>query len=1569
MAVDKLTPRYLNKDKDPRVLKSVEMLDALNIRVSHDDDGNAGVLKNIKGNTLVGYKNTADTLPAGDNKVIGSVTNLEKDEVFYFVYNSNNNHSIYKYSLSSEKVINVYQDNVLRFKENAFVKADIIVNQYNDTLLFFTDGINAPKKINISKAERREYPSEYSQGTDASTALTETERLYFITTAKQPPLAPPTFNFFTESSKTVNNLYEKTFQFAYQYVYDDGEVSAISPYSQVAFTTEQLNDGFVTEDAKKTNNGINVEVKTHVGDVKKIRVLARSGFDGIFYVIDEIDNNRTSVQTKTVKFLNDGSYTAVTQDQFNKLFDNVPLKADTQAISNSRLMYGGYTEGYDNVDVDIDVLSNYKERDAYYDTPMTLTTDNDSTAKTIEIDLSDLPGTLKAGSSYTIDLTILSDFVKFEMQNYPVSFQEAQRGTDIIRGLIKDTVNVDMTPIKRNLVYTPNHAIAKEDAAYVIMAYLSTNIPVSFDTINQFADHATLIHNVINGGAFDGNKRHAYYRGSGTVRLNEREYVPSSEKITAVLQVINANLTIDKLYGHSGGAPDFTDLRWVSSTGYNGSGLEPATSINIEYNGDGSNYTGYLWTLFGNPPQYFNSLVAITETANTRFQNATLTNNSRYSSGSAGNLSFKAGATHSLGVVYYDDRNRSGSVQKAPETYVKWFGERAKKGCTSMVMRIKNDAPSWATRWSPVYAGNSSIANHIQYSVIEARTETNTTALKSAGEDYNNKIFVSFRSLAGKEDSYVESKGALIDYSFTKGDKLRILSFGDNYYPNAIDFNVVGYEYYNASPSDNPIYDDTSEASKYKTTGYYLILEDNGHSKFGKAAVVSGTDDWDNKCIVEIYSKKKTTEGLPFYEVGKSYSVSNGTHSGERTATSVGFSLTGTGKFRRFYSDEKVFKGDTFTKSGVKINIYNVFLSDNDSYSYTGDCEVVIGDNGTHTMTVQNPDVVVELTDGDVYYRLRQLRHGKDHTTYNYMTEYIEDVSLSDFFASNQQSYGRSNLYSPNTIQLYRKASITYSEPFNYDSQDLFLSSFNLSLANFSDFDNTYGSIKFLQNSADSLICIQQNKMSVIPVGRNIVQYSSGNSDLVASNNILGTSQYMAGNYGCGDNPESVSIRFGRVYFSDIRSGKVLSFGASGIEPVSEKNMDSFFTKKFTDASKFSAAVDLNSGYDPDNDEYLVSINDIYNSTVTISHDGTDTSAVLSTDSNGAINTSPVYSSSYYSFDNTNIDWDDVFSNYEDAGNGVIYMDRNDIGNVQLDTALSENISGSFNIVATTSNNAFVGQASVNLANGAVSLINGEGVTYSTSGTTKEFEGFTAAYDAKSGFWSTLYSFIPEKMGYMKNLFFTFKDGRMYTHETNNTYNSFYGTSYPSKVSVVSNYNPSMVKTYETISLEGDTAWSATFKNTDQQSTAAASVFEEKERNHYAHIGRDTLKSTGHIVAIGEVAAGGVSGDKITLTSRISNMPIPYEADILKVNGSALDDTNLDVNAITGRKELQADATVTGVSDGDVLVARSQSAMDGDSMRDYYMQIDLEKTSSTAVELYAINTNFDKSNLHDQQGQ
>jgi hypothetical protein len=164
-----------------------------------------------------------------------------------------------------------------------------------------------------------------------------------------------------------------------------------------------------------------------------------------------------------------------------------------------------------------------------------------------------------------------------------------------------------------------------------------------------------------------------------------------------------------------------------------------------------------------------------------------------------------------------------------------------------------------------------------------------------------------------------------------------------------------------------------------------LVLEDNGHPKFGKAAVVGNADDWDNKCVIEIYSRKKTTEGLPYYEIGKSLPIVNGAHGTERAATSGTFEVQNQGGWGFFKSTIKPYKGDIFLSSGgVKIQINNVYQSSDPNYTYVGDCSFLANaSNVTTTFTVQNANSVVELVEGDVWFRLRQLRYGTDIGRHN----------------------------------------------------------------------------------------------------------------------------------------------------------------------------------------------------------------------------------------------------------------------------------------------------------------------------------------------------------------------------------------------------------------------------------------------------------------------------------------------------------------------------------------------------------------------------------------------------------
>ena len=101
--IDKLVPRYLNKDDDARLVKSIEMTDALNVRLSADTDGDAGVIKNAFGNSAISFasgnnwQGLPHALPEDVNKVVGSVTDQKNGIIIFFVWNDENDHSIYMF--------------------------------------------------------------------------------------------------------------------------------------------------------------------------------------------------------------------------------------------------------------------------------------------------------------------------------------------------------------------------------------------------------------------------------------------------------------------------------------------------------------------------------------------------------------------------------------------------------------------------------------------------------------------------------------------------------------------------------------------------------------------------------------------------------------------------------------------------------------------------------------------------------------------------------------------------------------------------------------------------------------------------------------------------------------------------------------------------------------------------------------------------------------------------------------------------------------------------------------------------------------------------------------------------------------------------------------------------------------------------------------------------------------------------------------------------------------------------------------------------------------------------------
>ena len=159
-------------------------------------------------------------------------------------------------------------------------------------------------------------------------------------------------------------IYERNFvSFAMRYKYDNNEYSAIGPYSEVAFLPSEYSykaeTGF---NASMENTLRSLELFDFVPsdiqkDVKAVDIILKDHFSTNAYIIATINKDTTEWNTAghgnnrgRFEIKSELKGATVPSLQLSRIFDAVPTKAKTQDFIASRLMYGNYTEGYDMVD-------------------------------------------------------------------------------------------------------------------------------------------------------------------------------------------------------------------------------------------------------------------------------------------------------------------------------------------------------------------------------------------------------------------------------------------------------------------------------------------------------------------------------------------------------------------------------------------------------------------------------------------------------------------------------------------------------------------------------------------------------------------------------------------------------------------------------------------------------------------------------------------------------------------------------------------------------------------------------------------------------------------------------------------------------------------------------------------------------------------------------------------------------------------------------------------------------------------------------------------------------------------
>lgn len=818
MAIDnKIFTGGLNSDDEDRVMPNGDYRYALNIRNSKSDSDSYGAVENVKGNEKSPL--TGVYLGSGTFKCIGAYDDKLNNKIYWFIWNDLDTHGIYEYDVVNNSVVVVIFGAALNFKKDKLIIEQNIA--IIDGLMYWVNV--KPYKINIAKAK-----AGLISGFDEQAILA----------AKAAPQYPPIAEFESDLAKKQNSVRGKLFQFRYKWIYDDNEESAWSPISKVPLP---LNEGQYRPNGyypTEYNNNIRIDIDLGSPQVKRIKIAFREGNLGDFYLLKDIDKTLNIVTPTSYNFFNDEAYSSLDNDgnKGMRLFDWMPLESNTQSlIDGNRIAYGGITENFDPVKIDIDI------EQLYGVLPNTLPPD-----KAVIINNQYAPTGM-----YGVPLNNNSNANQF--QSY---FTEQTSGYYQIAGITQA-----VKWYKNNVQNSSGIPTFDATNIYNVTRNLNTRGWYDGDTdaiwVTQVHTLELLLKNSLNGQILEGTrivlKINVSWYNFQNLAVNTRtfsfqEIALINDSATSILhrfkqQINNVNYidpNVEITFGCSVG-------NW--SRGYAAAGLQGNIDI-----ANGINYGSILGIQIKGIVPSANVLFVGTD-AESNFpclintQSVTIDTYSAWTTKSKKTL--KSGANHGIGIVYGDGVNRSGltNVKEDKSFYVEFPTERTIQNgfitdVTSLKLDIHHKAPQWATTWRVVYTGNKTIEKIDTTGGYKGFLQLKMGGISSAS-GINNALQASLSTINTYNNSTSEKIG--LSYSFSKGDRIRFLKDSSgNYYQIYEDVEIISYDIATES----------------------LI--------FKKPLLAISGD-----IIVEIYTPKKTTSNEFYYEIGEVYRCDNGLHYGD----------------------------------------------------------------------------------------------------------------------------------------------------------------------------------------------------------------------------------------------------------------------------------------------------------------------------------------------------------------------------------------------------------------------------------------------------------------------------------------------------------------------------------------------------------------------------------------------------------------------------------------------------------------------------------------------------------------
>ena len=444
---------------------------------------------------------------------------------------------------------------------------------------------------------------------------------------------------------------------------------------------------------------------------------------------------------------------------------------------------------------------------------------------------------------------------------------------------------------------------------------------------------------------------------------------------------------------------------------------------------------------------------------------------------------------------------------------------------------------------------------------------------------------------------------------------------------------------------------------------------------------------------------------------------------------------------------------------------------------------------------------IITTTWGDVYYRLRNVPYNYDPAQPTLVPQFklvnIQDESVSDFYSSRANGWGRPNTDAITQGQVDRISTVRFSN--RYISGTLINGLRNFEALNEKQFATTYGRInKLVLINKTVLKAIFSNSFMVsMYINQNIIKsITQGNTEQLLSltKDVIPQTHDMQRNYGT-QNPESICYSDdGKLFGWDGNYSVIWMQQGDGIVAISSVLMNTTFNKigkERADLANYNSEV--TAVYDKQNDLYIVSFLPMIpkpeiKSKVLITVPNIE---ALTTTTQLKLYIKPLNILLVDTILNTDPD-------YPNTAN-IIVREVNNYGN-GWSAAIDK--FGNAEISAPGGGSLYQNQVAVltylNPVQKDFTFIFIDG-TPAATGT--PYVGETLVYSKGKQGWIQNYPFKPENYCALQSDYVSFKDGNLWLHGDTSQYNNFYGVPYVRTVKYVCNVDIEKVKDFIRIDL------------------------------------------------------------------------------------------------------------------------------------------------------------------------